>query len=113
MDDVGGRLSWSALSSFIKYLRPDSALGRDLGKYTGWDTPRKTNEILADIFDMLQVIDAHVLRIGGGKRKKLKPYPRPNLKDEDKKIGKGALPYSELQDWFEEKRKWHQKEIQR
>lgn len=106
LDDVGGRLSWSALSSFIYNLQSDSATYRDLGKTTGWEDTIKTNFILADIYDLLQVINANIIGLGGNKHRKINPYPRPNDKDKDdvKKIGKGALPYEKLKEWFKERR---------
>ena len=104
MDDVGGRLSWSALSSFIKNLSTDSALARDLGKSTGWESTLATNCILADIYDMLQTINANIVSMGGGKHKKIKPYPRPG-KDNDKKRKFGtAMPTVEgLRNWIRSK----------
>lgn len=102
LDDVGGRLSWSALNSFIKNLDTDSATARELGKSTGWETTMKTNIILADIYDMLQVINANLMSFGG-KSKKPKPYPRPTDKDENKRVGKGALPLDELREWIRSK----------
>lgn len=112
LDDVGGPLSWGSLYSFIRNLDTDSALARDLGKSTGWEDTLTTNKILADIFDMLQVINANIMRIGGGKKTKIKPYPRPWDKDSDKrKIGKGAMPYDELQKWFKEKQNGKRKRI--
>ena len=112
LDDVGGSLSWGAFRSFIYGLRTDSALARDLGKATGWEDTLTTNKILADIFDMLQVINANIMRIGGGKKTKIKPYPRPWDKDSDKrKIGKGAMPYDELREWFKEKQNGKRKRI--
>ena len=104
LDDVGGVLSWNALDSFIRNLDSGSALARDLGKSTGWENTLQTNILLADIYDLLQVINANICGLGGGKRKKIKPYPRPKGKDNDKKIGKGAMPLSELKKWFEVKR---------
>jgi len=82
-------------------LDSGSALARDLGKSTGWENTLQTNILLADIYDLLQVINANLC---GKKRKRIKPYPRPNGKDKDRKIGKGALPLNELEKWFEEKR---------
>ena len=86
-------------------MQTDSALARDLGKATGWESTLRTNMILADIFDMLQLINTNICAMGGGKRKQIKPYPRPG-KDEDNKrhFGKGALPYDELKKWMEAKR---------
>lgn len=105
LDDVGGALSWSSLYSFIKYLDTNSALARDLGKSTGWESTLKTNAILADLYDLLQAINANLVKLGGGKTKNIKPYPRPG-KDENNttKIGKGALPVDELHAWIESRR---------
>jgi len=102
LDDVGGALSWGALNSFIKHLGSDSALARDLGKATGWEDTLKTNAILADIYDLLQVINANIVAMGGGRHKqKITPYPRPGKGAENKRqLGKGALPLSELREWI-------------
>ena len=104
LDDVGGRLSWSALSSFVRNLGTDSALARDLGKSTGWETILTTNTILADIYDVLQAINVNLVSLGGGKKKKIKPYPRPG-KDNDKKRKLGTpMPTVEgLRDWIRSK----------
>lgn len=110
LDDVGGELSWFALSSFVQNLGTDSALARDMGKSTGWEDTLATNRILADIYDLLQVINTNLCDLGSGKtlHRKIKPYPRPNGKDKDtKRIGKGALPPDELREWFENRRKQH------
>ena len=104
IDDIGGALSWRSLYSFIKFLGTDSALARDLDKSTGWETTIKTNAILADIYDLLHVINAHLVKVGGGKTKKINPYPRPGG-DEDKKrkIGKDAVPVTDLREWIRRK----------
>lgn len=103
VDDIGGALSWGALYSFIKNLGSDSALARDLGKSTGWETTLQTNTMLADIFDLLEVIHADLVfwMSKGKKKKNIKPYPRPG-RDEDKKrkIGKGAMPLDQLREWL-------------
>ena len=110
VDDIGGALSWSSLASFVKNLRGDSALARDLGTATGWEDTLKTNAILADIFDLLQVINNNIVALAShGKTKKtIKPYPRPG-KDEnnERKIGKGALPLPQMRKWIEDRRKKH------
>ena len=105
LDDVGGVLSWRSLKSFIKYLGTDSALARDLDLSGGWDSTQKTNTVLADLYDLLQVINTNLVRLGGGKKKKINPYPRSS-KDENNttKIGKGALPVDELHAWIEARR---------
>lgn len=103
LDDIGGTLKWSSLYSFIKNLDGDSALAKDMGHSTGWETTLKTNVILADIFDMLQVIHADLVAwaSGGHKKANNKPYPRPGREEDNKrKMGKGAMPLTELREWF-------------
>lgn len=103
LDDAGGALPWSALNSFVINLKSDSALARDLGKATGWEDLIRTNMILADIYDLLQVINADLVSLGHGHPKKIKPYPRPGRESDTKRIGKGALPKKELREWFRRK----------
>lgn len=108
VEDVGGVLSWDALDSFIKNIGSDSALARDLGyDLEGWDTRTKTNAILADIYDVLQLINRNIVASNSKKRitEKITPYPRPGREKKDKKIGKGALTKSDLLAWIEEKRR--------
>ena len=105
LNDVGGRLPWSALSSFIDNLQVNSALFREMtGMKAGWDSTLKTNIILADLVDVVNAI-AHGL---SGKKHKVKPYPRPFEKGKDKEekhIGKGALAtVDDLRNWIKEKR---------
>ena len=102
-DDIGGALSWGALYAFIKNLGSDSALARDLGKSTGWETTLQTNVMLADIFDLLQVIHADLVywMSKGKKKAKTKPYSRPGKgEDKKRKLGTGTMPASELFAWF-------------
>ena len=104
MDDIGGALSWGSLNSFIKNLGSDSALAREVNKTQGWETTTKTNALLADIFDLLQVIHADLVSwaSNGKKKANIKPYPRPG-KETDKnvrKFGKGALPVDDLHAWI-------------
>ena len=105
---MGGALSWSSLRSFLLNLKTDSALARDLGKSTGWEDTLKSNELLADIFDMLQVINVNLMQIasGGKKKSKFKPYPRPGREEDknERKLGTGAIPISELREWLRRKR---------
>ena len=95
MNDIGGALSWRSLSSFIKYLPTDSALAKDLGKQTGWETTLKTNALLADVYDLLSVIAA------GKITKQIKPYPRPGKEDHTvRKIGSGPMTPDDLRKWY-------------
>ena len=73
-----------------------------------WDTQLQTNTILADIYDMLAALNYNVLCMASKQKpQQPKPYPRPNQKEEEnrKKIGKGAMPVAELNEWFEQRRK--------
>ena len=82
-----------ALLSFINYLPPDSALrsAMDPQDEVGeWYTTKKTNVLLADIFDVFVAANTK-------KGRKAKEYPRPKQK---KKIGSGAIPISEFWDWW-------------
>ena len=106
-DDIGGALSWGALLSFIKNVGPDSALGREIGNTNGWETRIKTNAILADIYDLLQVINRNIVAAHSKKpvKEKIKPYPRPGQDENKRKIGKGAMPVADLREWINKKRK--------
>lgn len=107
LDDVGGALSWSTLYSFIKGLGADSAFASEIGDRRGWESTTKTNSILADIYDLLQLLHEDLVGLSGGKPKKVKPYPRPkSWTDKDKneqKIGKDALPTEDLHKWIKER----------
>jgi hypothetical protein len=73
-----------------------------------WDTALQTNTILADIYDLLAAINYNLLCMASKQKpQQPKPYPRPGKKDDGdrKRIGKGALPVAELNDWFEQKRR--------
>ena len=92
---AAGRL---ALISFINYLPPDSALYQSENpkdEVGDWFTTKKTNVILADIFDAF-------LAANTKKGKKPKAYPRPQQKQT---IGKGAIPVSQFWDWWHEQEK--------
>jgi len=74
-----------------------------------WSNAVKTNEILADIYDMLAMINANLIAVGNKKNAKApKPYPRPGAKPKNEQhFGSGALPPNELRKWIEEKRRAH------
>jgi len=86
---------------------PESAIGQELGYATGWETRKKTNEILADIYDLLQVLNRNLVAANSKKKiaEKIKPYPRPGQDKDERKVGKGALPVKDLRAWIENRRK--------
>lgn len=72
-----------------------------------WGSNVKTNAILADICDMLALINSNLIAMASRKpAKKPKPYPRPGAKGKDgsRHYGSGALPANELHEWIERKR---------
>lgn len=88
-----GAAGMVALLSFINYLPPDSALRYSMDpsdEFGEWYTTKKTNVILADLFDVFVAANTK-------KGRKAKEYPRPKQK---KKIGSGAIPISEFWDWW-------------
>jgi len=106
LDDVPARVSYRALYSFVMHLGLDSQLAAEvIPDKAAWGTTVKTNMILADIFDMLAMINANLIGIGSHKKaSRPKPYPRPKKKnDKTKKYGSGALPIDELRDWIRSK----------
>lgn len=85
----------------MRTLNPDVA---------AWSNTLKTNVILADIFDILAMINANLIAIGTRKAARSpKKYPRPFQKDpeSERHFGRGALPVDELHEWIEEKRRDH------
>ena len=104
LDDIGRTLSWSALGAFLRHPEIDGEIAKELDPdLASWGNTLKTNAILADIYDMLAMINANICAMGSGKRaKKPKGYKRPGSKD-SQRIGKNGLPPEELRAWFKRK----------
>ncbi len=91
-------------------LPEGSALRREIDpEYGAWSTTAKTNAILADIYDLLSLINSNIIAVASGKpAKRPKVYPRPWAKDKQDKneqhFGRDPLPPDELRKWFESKR---------
>lgn len=88
-----GAAGMVALLSFINYLPMDSQIRQAMDpqdEVGEWSTTKKTNMILADLFDVF--VSANTK-----KGHKAKQYPRPKQK---RKIGSGAIPISEFWDWW-------------
>lgn len=109
LNDVGRSLSWSALYSFIGTLGADSEVARDIAPdLHEWTTRLKTNMLLADIFDMLAMINANLVAVGSHKKtKQPKPYPRPSDKSKGNTYGNTPVPVADLRKLFAGKRKRH------
>ncbi len=111
---MGASLSWEALGAFVRHLSPESATVAELRPEMGnWSTRLRTNMLLADLFDLVQQINANLAAMAEHRKaKKYKPYPRPwRAKDGEKHFGQGALPPAELHEWIEEKRRAHARRI--
>lgn len=88
-----GAAGMVALLSFINYLPMDSQLRQTMDpqdEVGEWSTTKKTNIILADLFDVFVAANTR-------RGHKAKQYPRPKQK---RKIGSGAIPISEFWDWW-------------
>lgn len=88
-----GAAGMVALLSFINYLPTDSRLRQAMDpqdEVGEWSTTKKTNIILADLFDVFVAANTR-------RGHKAKQYPRPKQK---RKIGSGAVPISEFWDWW-------------
>lgn len=107
LKDVGHSLTWGALHSFITHLGIDSAVSQDMNPdLHAWSTTFKTNVILADIYDVLALINANLVAIGSRQHTKTPPtYPRPFGKPDGQHYGNDAVPLDDLRNMFVEKRK--------
>lgn len=88
-----GAAGMVALLSFINYLPMDSRLRQAMDpqdEVGEWSTTKKTNIILADLFDVFVAANTR-------RGHKAKQYPRPKQK---RKIGSGAVPISEFWHWW-------------
>lgn len=96
----------------MRHIDINSETARELEpELAAWAGVPKTNAILADIYDMLAMINANLVAVGSGKKaKKPKPYKRPGDKD-TKHIGKNALSPDQLREWFKKKRKERRREV--
>jgi hypothetical protein len=107
MDDVGRSLSWDALGAFVQYdtLTPSALLKELDEEHHQWATTAQTNYLLADIYDLLAVINENLKIKGTKARGKMpKPHPRPgDKKKATKKIGT-AMPAAEFDAWLKNKR---------
>lgn len=100
LKDVGGSLSWNALHSFISELGPESYVAKDLEpELHEWTTTFKTNKILADIYDMLAMINSNLVAIGSKKKAK-KPKQYSRLKKDGDRIGKDPVAPVQLRKMF-------------
>lgn len=99
LDDVGGALTWDALGDFISKTEPGSALSYDLDpERADWATTDRTNTLLADIYDLLAVMNRMLATMVTQQRQpKPKPYRRPGKdKNEKRHVGTASIPIADV-----------------
>ena len=103
LDDVGGELPWLRLLHFVQHLPASSALIREIEpEQAMWSDGRRTADVLADIFDLLQSFQVTYISANSKRKaKRPKPYPRPWLKPKVRKFGSGAIPIKDFDAWWE------------
>lgn len=92
LDDLGGRLSWPALFSFISYLPPGSL--SDDRELRAWYEGQATADLLANLIDILQAM-------GGGRHRFERPWQKQ--KGPRKTVGSGAIPAEQFAEWWEKR----------
>lgn len=101
--DVGSRnFTWRDLQVIVTAAGPDSAVYAVASPdKRAWST---THYILADIYDAIRWLTYAVIRMGGGKSRKPKPYPRPGREDTQREVTTfkptKPLPIAELRKWL-------------
>ena len=107
LNDVGRSLSWDALGAFVQHdtIEPSALLYEMDAERYQWGTTAQTNYLLADIYDILSVINENLKIKGTKARGKMpKPHPRPHDKEKTtKKIGT-AMPAADFDAWIAKKR---------
>ena len=108
--DLGGALSWGALSHFCQYLPRTSALSRELEPVSDaerWASGNVTAAILADIYDVLsQFNNNFCARASGRPALVAKPYERPWSEGTGTMtIGSDPIPVCDFEGWWASKGK--------
>jgi hypothetical protein len=98
--DAGGALTESALLAFVRYLPPDSALKQEMNPDNEWLTGVHGDMLLAAIYDQLSAFQYAYLKSHGANPKRPKPLPRPGVKSNVRKVGKGAIPIADFDKWY-------------
>lgn len=107
LDDVPARLSWRALGAFVRHLDATSAYVREVEpEVAPWLGTERVQSMLADLIDMVAVLDWHLVSAntprGRPRPRKPKPYPRPWKAEEGGlKVGRDPIPVGEFRDWWE------------
>ena len=96
-----------ALARFASCLSLDSrTISAENGTehISDWSMRFKTNQLLADVYDMLSSFRYAFLKVKKQKPRKPEPYPRPWLKQKQK-IGKKPIRITKFWGWWNGKRR--------
>ena len=94
---------WAELANFAKHLPETSATFRAQHKdMYMFASELQQSALLADLYDSIQNMLYLFSTAHGGKPKKPQRFPRPWTDDDTstKRIGSGAIPISEFNDWY-------------
>lgn len=102
LNDVPHVLDWWQLGCFVKYLPADSATKCECVPRAdaAWEGSRRSPMLLADLYDMIQILDYHVLKGFGAKPRKPKPYPRPGVRGSTSSYGSEAIKIADFDEWW-------------
>lgn len=102
LDDVPARLSWRALSVFVRHLDVASAYVREVEpEVARWVAPESLRPMLADIYDLLSTLNHNLVAANSKHRpRKPKPYPRPGKQDKGTVVGKDPIPIKDFDEWW-------------
>ena len=95
-------IGWDAVAAWARFAVNDSgsnvwrAKNEELANYA---TPLHIAAQIADLYDLIQALYISLTTPKGRSPRPLKPYPRPWARNEQK-IGRGAIPVSEFDDWY-------------
>ena len=96
LDDLGTeRLTWRDLLVVVRQSPLGSALDRSQhGEDSQWTLANQLGAIIADRLDIL------IWQNGGGKGDQPEPILRPGVTPRGRTFGRGALPMSKFNDWW-------------
>lgn len=106
LDDLGERLSFRALSSFVKRLPKTSETWQELNpkyaEFATWESSAIIPQLLATISDQMNwLMWLYSSTKSIKKQPKPKPLKRPGVKETTKRYGKDPIPISEFNDWWD------------
>ena len=100
---VPSTIGWDGLFRMTRTAKQTSALFAAANpELAPWAAPLKLMQVLTDLYDLVAVLDWHVVSMfSKGRRRRPKPYPRPWVDDgSEMHLGKGAIAIADFDDWY-------------